>query len=184
VVRLAIKSVRARVSQGEAIDVFSGRSVSAYFWHVHHGPLRRIADAYVPYSIYCVRYALRNRTETRLFALDTVDGSLDVYEFAALPGLEELVAVETRNFLPPSLTEEHAEDLLREKVLRVIFQQGFLKSWEDLLEIVGEPVNLYIPYWLGFYDGRGTVRCRVMDAVRRQVEGAKAAALFEQWLAA
>jgi hypothetical protein len=28
------------------------------------------------------------------------------------------------------------------------------------------------------------LRCRVLDAVRRRVEGAKASALFEGWLAA
>jgi hypothetical protein len=41
-----------------------------------------------------------------------------------------------------------------------------------------------MPYWLGFYDRRSTVHCRVVDAVRARVEGAKASALFEQWLAA
>ncbi len=92
--------------------------------------------------------------------------------------------METRNYLPPGLTEEDAETLLREKALRVIFQRGFFKLRESRLEIVGQPVKLHMPYWLGFYDGRGEVRCRVMDAVRRQFEGAKASALFEQWLAA
>jgi TolB-like protein len=119
-----------------------------------------------------------------LFALDAVDGSLDLFEFTELPTKEELLAVETRNYLSPGLTEEQAENLVREKVLRVIFQRGFFRLREPQMEIVGQPVKLYMPYWLGFYAGRGTVRCRVMDAVRRQVEGAKASALFEQWLAA
>lgn len=92
--------------------------------------------------------------------------------------------METRNYLLPGLTEEDAENLLREKALRVIFQRGFFKLREPRLEIVGQPVKLHMPYWLGFYDGRGEVRCRVMDAVRTQFEGAKASALFEQWLAA
>jgi hypothetical protein len=43
---------------------------------------------------------------------------------------------------------------------------------------------VHLPYWLGFYASGGIVRCRVMDAVRRRVEGAKASAFFEQWLAA
>jgi hypothetical protein len=42
---------------------------------------------------------------------------------------------------------------------------------------------LYLPYWLAFY-GDETPRCRVMDAVRRRIEGAKASAFFEEWLAA
>lgn len=131
-----------------------------------------------------MRYVLRNRAETNLFALDAVAGALDLFEFSELPGSEELIRVETRNFLPPGLTEEQAENLIREKVLRVIFQRGLFKLRDPWLEIVDEPVKLYMPYWIGFYDRRGTVRCRVMDAVRRQVEGAKASTLFEEWLAA
>ena len=130
-----------------------------------------------------MRYLLRGGAETRLFALDAVDGSLDLCEFPQLPGSEELVTVETRNFVPPGLTGVDAENLLREKALRAIFERGFLKLREPRLEIVGSPVKLHMPYWLGFYDGRDEVRCRVMDAVRRQVEGAKASALFERWLA-
>ena len=94
------------------------------------------------------------------------------------------MAVETRNFLSPGLTEDHGENLLREKALRVIFQRGFFKLRESRLEIVSQPVKLHMPYWLGLYEGRGTVHCRVMDAVRNRIEGAKASTFFEQWLAA
>jgi hypothetical protein len=75
-------------------------------------------------------------------------------------------------------------ELLREKVLRIIFQQGFFKLREPRLDITREPGEIYLPYWLGFYGGGETVRCRVLDAVRRRIEGAKASAFFEQWLAA
>jgi hypothetical protein len=51
------------------------------------------------------------------------------------------------------------------------------------LEIAPEALELHIPYWLGFY-GRAFLRCRVLNAVRRRMEGAKAAALFESWLTA
>jgi hypothetical protein len=68
--------------------------------------------------------------------------------------------------------------------LRVIFQQGFFKLRALKVEIERVPGEFYLPYWLGFYGGNGTVRCRVMDAVRRRIEGAKASAFFEQWLAA
>jgi hypothetical protein len=81
------------------------------------------------------------------------------------------------------LPQPSAEALLRQKVLRVIFQQGFFKIRDLKLEIALEPVELHVPYWLGFY-GNTTARCRVMDAVRRRIEGAKASALFESWLAA
>jgi hypothetical protein len=67
--------------------------------------------------------------------------------------------------------------------LRVVFQQGFFKLREPKLEIVPESPDLHLPYWLGFY-GNKVLRCRVMDAVRRRIEGAKASAFFEEWLAA
>jgi hypothetical protein len=44
------------------------------------------------------------------------------------------------------------------------------------------PVDLHIPYWLAFYGEGDRARLRVMDAVRRQMEGAKARALFEDWM--
>ena len=46
------------------------------------------------------------------------------------------------------------------------------------------PVELYLPYWLAFTEGNGAAKCRVMDAVRRRIEGAKASFFFEEWLAA
>jgi hypothetical protein len=46
------------------------------------------------------------------------------------------------------------------------------------------PLDFHMPYWLGFYGADGALRCRVLDAVRRRMEGAKARALFEHWLAA
>jgi hypothetical protein len=179
-----IKSLRPTVSRQEAVALFSACGVVGFFLRIQNGSLLRIADAYAPYWIYRVRYVLRKGEATRLFALDALDGSLDLFEFPKLPGLHELIAIETRNDLGSRLTEERAESLLREKVLRVLFQRGFFELREPHLEIVGHPVKLHMPYWVGFYDRRSTVHCRVIDAVRARVEGAKASALFEQWLAA
>jgi hypothetical protein len=180
----AIRSLKPNVSQDDAIRAFSSRGFTNKLWQMRNGSLQRIAAAYVPYWVYQVRYVVGKATQTRSFALDAVDGSLDLFEFPRLPGPHELLSIETRNFLRPSLTEARAEELLREKVLRLIFQQGFFKLREPGFAIVREPVALHLPYWLGFYGARGAVRCRVMDAVRRRVEGAKASAFFEQWLAA
>jgi hypothetical protein len=179
-----IRILKPNVSRDDAIGAFSSRGFANGVWQMRNGPLQRIADAYVPCWIYRVRYELGSTTQTRFFALDAVDGSLDLFEFPRLPGPQEFLSIETRNFLRPSLTQARAEELLREKVLRVIFPQGFFKLRERGLDVVREPLELYLPYWLGFYGARGVVRCRVMDAVRRRVEGAKASALFEHWLAA
>jgi hypothetical protein len=130
-----------------------------------------------------VQYEIGSAAQTRFFAIDAVDGSLDLFEFPSVPKDDQLLAVETRNCVRPSLTDARAEGLLREKVLRVIFQQGFFKLREPKLKVAREALDLHLPYWLAFY-GKEALRCRVMDAVRRRIEGAKASAFFEEWLAA
>jgi hypothetical protein len=177
----AIHALKPNVTQDEAVRAFSGAGVSAFYWRMRSGPLRRIADAYVPYFLFRVKYA---GAPARLFAIDAVDGSLDLFEFPRIPDEQDLLALDGRNRLQATLTEERAAELLRDKVLRVIFQQGFFKLRDATLEITPAPCELHMPYWLGFHERDGAVRCRVMDAVRRRMEGAKACAFFEHWLAA
>jgi hypothetical protein len=181
---MAIKSLKPNASRVDAIQAFSSHGFANKLWQMRNGPLRRIADAYVPCWLYQTRYELGGTLQTCWFALDAVDGSLDLLEFPWLPGAQELFSIETRNFLRPSLTEARAGELIREKVLRVIFQQGFFKLRRRGLTFVREPVELHVPYWLGFHEKRGAIHCRVMDALRRRMEGAKACAFFEEWLAA
>ncbi len=180
----SIRVLKPRIAQEEAMRTFSSRGFSAVYWRMRNGPLQRIADAYVPYWVYRARYAMGRAPRTRLFGLDAVHGALDLFEFPHIPRDDELVTIETRNRLMPRLEQGHAERLLREKVLRVIFQQGFFKLRAQKVEIECVPVELHLPYWLAFYGSNGAVRCRVLDAVRRRIEGGKASAFFEQWLAA
>lgn len=177
----SMRALKPNVSQEEAVRAFSGAGFSALYWRMRSGPLRRIADAYVPYFLYRVKYA---GAPARLFAIDAVDGSLDLFEFPRIPDERESLALDGRNRLQALLTEERAAELLRDKVLRVIFQQGFFKLRDARLEITPVRGELHLPYWLGFHGRDGAVRCRVMDAVRRRMEGAKARAFFEHWLAA
>jgi hypothetical protein len=180
----AIRTLKPNVTQEEAVRTFSAPGFSSLYWRMRSGPLQKIAGAYVPFRLYRVRYELVRAPHTRLFALDAVDGSLDLFEFPRIPDERELLSFDSRNRLAPALSEERAVELLREKALRIIFQQGFFKLREPRLDITRESCEIYLPYWLGFYGAEGTVRCRVMDAVRRRIEGAKASAFFEQWLAA
>jgi hypothetical protein len=179
-----IRTLKPNVTEKEAMRTFSARGISAFFWRVRSGPLRKIAAAYVPFRLYRVRYELGRTPYTRLFALDAVDGSLDLFEFPRVPDDRELLSLDSRNRLAPALSEDRAAELLREKVLRIVFQQGFFKLREPRFEITREHCEIYLPYWLGFYGGGAEARCRVLDAVRRRIEGAKASAFFEHWLAA
>jgi hypothetical protein len=181
---MAIESLKPNASRDDAIRAFSSGGFANEFWRMRNGPLQRIADSYVPYRLYQTRFESGGATRTRWFALDAVDGSLDLLEFPLPPGPQELLSIETRNLLQPSLTEARAEELFREKVLHMVFQQGFFKLRRRGLAVVREPLNLHLPYWLGFHEKQGVIRCRVMDAVRRRIQGAKASAFFEEWLAA
>jgi hypothetical protein len=180
----SIRSLRPNVTREEAIRTFTAPGPSSLLWKLRSGPLQRIADAYIPFGLYRVRYQMGGAPRSHFFALDAVDGSLDLFEFGAPPGDAETVSVSTRNHPAAKLSPPSAEELLREKVLRLIFQQGFFKVRAVQLEVEHLPGEIHLPYWLGFYGTRENLRCRVMDAVRRRVEGARASALFEHWLAA
>jgi hypothetical protein len=176
-----IRVLKPNVTQEEALRAFSAMGFSGIYWRIRSGPLRRIADVYVPYFLFRVKCG---SARPRLFAMDAVDGSLDLFEFPRVPEEGEFQAFCDRNRLNAGLTKEHAADLLRDKALRIIFQQGFFRLRDARLEISLVPCELHLPYWLGFYGRECSVRCRVMDAVRRRIEGAKASAFFEHWLAA
>lgn len=179
-----IKTLKPNVTQQEAIRAFRSGLFSALYWRVRCGPMQRIAEAYVPFWVYRVRFEMAGAKKARIFALDAVHGSLDLFEFPQIPANDDLVETQTRNQLLPRLTEDAARDLLRTKVLRVLFQQGFFKMRAFKLEMERVPVELHLPYWLAFYGDQGTAKCRVLDAVRRRIEGAKASSFFEEWLAA
>jgi hypothetical protein len=179
----SIQALKPNVSQTAALRKFSAFGPGALLRQLRMGPLQRIAEVYVPFHLYRVDYDLGREHQTRLFAIDAVEGSLDLFEFPDTPAQDELSQIETTNALPTKLSDEAAQKLLREKVLRVIFQQGFFKLRDANLVTKRIPLDLHLAYWLAFH-GTNTVRCRVLDARRSRIEGTKAAALFENWLAA
>jgi len=133
-----IRTLKPNVTEKEAMRTFSAPGISAFFWRMRSGPLRKIAAAYVPFRLYRVRYELGRTPHTRLFALDAVDGSLDLFEFPRIPDDCELLSLDSRNRLAPALSEDRAVELLREKVLRIVFQQGFFKLREPRFDITRE----------------------------------------------
>jgi hypothetical protein len=90
--------------------------------------------------------------------------------------------VESANALPPLIDEGRSLLLLEDKVRRAVFQAGFFRVRGLEVRPRRLPEDVHIPYWLGFYGDGERARLRVMDAVRRQMEGAKARALFEDWI--
>ena len=176
-----IHALRSNVSQSDALRKFSAFGPASLLRNLRLGPLQRIAEVYVPFHLYRVNYDLAREHQSRLFAIDAVEGSLDLFEFPAVPKQNDLLQLETKNALPTNLTDDAVENLFREKVLRVIFQQGFFKLRDANLTIERIPLDLHLAYWLGFH-GTNAVRCRVLDATRNRIEGSKVSALFESWL--
>ena len=73
----AIRALKPNVTQEEAVRFFRSGIFSGVYWKIRRGPLQRIADAYVPFWVYQVRYEIGRARKTRFFALDAVHGELD-----------------------------------------------------------------------------------------------------------
>lgn len=148
------------------------------------GPLRSIADAYVPFQLFAVHIRNGPRQQKRLLAVDEYAGALDPYGFDAIPKPADLSQVETRNALPVRLDETQARSTVVERTRRQLYSEGFFKIRG--LAISAEPVGLefHVPYWIGFFGSGERAHLVVLDAVRRRFEGAKARTLFEEWLRA
>jgi hypothetical protein len=178
-----IRCLKANVTREDAIERFRGGLVGL-FRRAHGGGLRSVAEAYVPFRLYEVEILNGSRRQRAWFALDSVDGSLDLYRFDGPPEERQTIEIDTCNRPEAGLEDARAVALLEDKVRRAVFQSGFFRIRDLRLTVQGPPVELNVPYWLGFYGSGERVRLRVLDAVRRRFEGAKARTLFEAWLAA
>jgi len=172
------------VTEPQALREFRGTGLSALYSRARYGPLHKLALVYLPFQTFHVEYDLGRARYSRFLALDRVEGALDLFEFPRPVQEAHLQPVAGRNCIQPVLTVGQTVEILREKALRIAFQEGFFRTRQPRLEIRTLPEQFSVPYWLGFFGSDGSVRCRALDAIRRRMEGAKATALFERWLAA
>jgi hypothetical protein len=172
--RQEIRCLRANVTQDEALAALERRG------GVLRGRLRQVASAYLPFRLYRVEVINRGDVKVAMYGADAVCGQLDLYEFEAAPA--DLVTVTTRNAPRARLETPRALELLENKVRRAVFQTGFFGVRG--LEIRARPLDLefHVPYWLGFFGHGERATLQAMDAVRRTFEGAKARAIFSDWL--
>jgi hypothetical protein len=172
----AIGYQRANFNQSESLAGLESRG------GVVRGRLRQIASAYLPFRLYHVEIVNRGATKAALYGADAVSGQLDLYEFDAAPAASDLITLTTRNAPLGRIATPLALELLENKVRRAVFQTGFFGVRG--LQIRARPldVEFHVPYWLGFFGNRERATLQAMDAVRRRFEGAKARAIFSDWL--
>jgi hypothetical protein len=176
-----IRSLRPNVSREQAIRAFS-QGAWGIIQSSMSGPLRSVAEFYVPFQLYQAEICNGGKHENRFFGLDAVTGSLDLYRFERVPTDREIICCESRNCIQSRLEEAQAAELLRAKLQRMLFNSGFFRIRN--LEIRVEPFEgeIHVPYWVGFRGQKRYASFIVMDAVRRRVEGAKVRQMFEAWL--
>jgi hypothetical protein len=179
---LTFSSLKPHVTHDEAVAALQ-RGANSLLGRLNGGPLRSVADVYVPYHLFRVEIAERKRQHTSYVAVDALRGMLDPYQFERRLEDADLVTVSSRNRMPAALDVDAASQVVIDTVRRILFQTGAYRLRSPRVSVQHEAFDLHVPYYLGFY-GSGTIaRLRVLDAVRRRFEGGKARALFEAWLA-
>jgi hypothetical protein len=178
-----IRSLKPNVSREQAIRHFTGGPLNLAA-NLTRGRVRSIAELYIPYRTFRVKIRGGSREQSRIFALDAVQGVLDLFELPAHPAENELLTLDTRNVLPSSLDESQSRERIIAKVRRIVFAQGFFKLRD--LQIDAEVISgdYCVPYWVCFRGKSGTAHLAVLDAVRRKREGAKVRHMIEEWLTA
>jgi hypothetical protein len=176
-----IRTLRPNVTREEAIQQFQGGLVGLVR-RLAFGPLRSVADFYLPYMFFRVEISSAGKTDRRIFGLESVTGSLDLYHFEQIPDSSQMISTDTRNCPEALLDENRARQLVIEKVRRALFSQGFFRVRE--LQLTATPISaeIHIPYWVGFQGSGLRAHVTVIDAIRRRVEGAKVRQLLENWL--
>ena len=175
-----IRSLRPNLSREQALARlrpagFLGR------W-LCRGPLRSVAEVYIPFRLYQVEIKNAGKCDLRLLALDSVQGTLDLYGFDHVPEAHEFIEVETRNQPQPDVDAHRACELVVEKVHRLLFLTGFFRIRD--LAVVVKPLHFefHVPYWVGFFGSGEHAQLAVLDAVRCSREGAKVRSLLQDWL--
>jgi len=177
-----IRSFRPNVTREEAVRQFS-EGLSAHLRELRSGPLRSVADFYIPFRIFRVEINNAGKKDRRILGLDAVTGSLDPYYFDHIPASDEVQELETRNLLTTTIDPVEAGRLVTTKIQRLMFTRGFFRIRNLAIFIHPSPQEIHMPYWVGFR-GRGTsVSFEVMDAVRREPEGARVRRMLRDWLA-
>ncbi len=163
-----IESLRPNVTREAAVEELRGRGLSRSFRWLTAGPLRSMADIYVPFHLFRVEIRNAASRQEKLLALDAVCGIFDLYSLDAVPSSDDLIRICTKNRPAPTLNAERARSVLIDRLRRIVFRAGFFRVR-----------NL----WVGFSGFGERANLSVIDGVRRRMEGGKVRQFFREWLA-
>jgi hypothetical protein len=178
-----IESLKPNVSRDAAMAQMRGSGPARVLRWAAAGPLRSIAEVYIPFHLFRVKIKSGAGCQEKLLAIDAVSAIFDLYSFEEIPGSEQLVRVLTKNRPVAVVDEERARQLLVERLRRMVFRQGFFRVRGLRLEAEPVKVALHMPYWVGFSGFGERPHLAVIDAVRRRMEGGKVRQFFREWLA-
>jgi hypothetical protein len=176
-----IRSLKPNVTREEAIRYFTA-GVANRAASLLRGPVRSLADLYIPFRCFQVKIRSAGRQQEQSFALDAVRGVLDLYRLPPLSDHEQVITLQSRNVLPTMVDPSQSAALLIEKVRRMVFARGFFRVRDLNIEAVPLLGEICVPYWVCFRGTTEQVHLAVLDAVRRRPEGAKVRRLVEEWL--
>jgi hypothetical protein len=176
-----IRSLKANVTREEAIRHFTNGVLNGAV-ELIRGPVRSLAEFYIPYRLFEVRIRSAGREQTQTFAMDAVRGILDLYQLPSVAADDQLLTLQTRNVLPADLNAAQAEERVIAKVRRMIFTQGFFRIRDLKIEATPVSGEICVPYWVCFRGSGDRAHLAILDAVRRRPEGAKVRRLVEEWL--
>src|SRR5215467_12794053 len=122
----SIRVLRPNVTREEAQRQFSG-GLSGQLRNALSGPLRSVADFYIPFRVFEVEINNSGKKDRRILGLDAVTGTLDPYFFEHLPTAAEVEEIETRNHVTANLDPVEARQIVTTKIQRLLFTKGFFR---------------------------------------------------------
>jgi hypothetical protein len=179
---MVIRSLQRNVNYEEALRKLAPSGPLSRLRRWISGPLRVIAEIYIPYRLYDVTVDDRRLHSMVHYAVDAAVGTLDPYEFETPPGPNSWIELETRNFHLVQLDRGRTEKLVIEKVRRSLYSRGFFRLANPSItaKLIGP--EFYIPYWAAFYGEEQNIRVTVLNAMHQKIEGSKVRQLVKMWL--
>jgi hypothetical protein len=179
---MTICSLRHETDATIALRKLASPAIGGLLQRWWSGPLRGVAEIYIPYRLYRVSVEDRRSRRVQHYALDSASGTLDPYQFAALPESQEWTEVEAPNCHPVKVEERRTRELAIETVRRRVFSRGFYRMTAPRFTAELIHPEFYLPYWVGFYGDDRNLSLKVMNAIRQTMEGSRVCHLLKTWL--